>query len=46
MKNSLPKNNQIQSYQNGMKRSLLSKSADLSKQEGDFFKLLWPFQKS
>ena len=25
---------------------LLSKSADLSKQEGDFFKFLWPFQKS
>ena len=25
---------------------LLSKSADLSKQEGDFLKFLWPFQKS
>ena len=25
---------------------LFSKSADLSKQEGDFFKFLWPFQKS
>ena len=25
---------------------LLSKSADLSKQVGDFFKFLWPFQKA